>query len=151
MATINGIELFVTEETEDITNVISSKAVEEGYDISDHIYQEPITLNIKFVVRANGSDIYNKLLELRDSTKVYQYQGVSKKYNNMGIQSITIPRDKNIEDGFEGILKLKEVKVVEQVTNQVKFGKDKEKKLQIKKDNKDTPKRDYWKTNIPKE
>lgn len=111
MRGIGDLELFITDENANFTNKVTSKPLEDGADISDHIYQNPVELSVDFVVTRNGQEIAEKLIEMRDSSQVYKYSGVDFNFANMAIKSLKIPRNKDIKNGFNGSITLKQVRV----------------------------------------
>lgn len=141
-ADFGGVALFVTDEDPRYTNKVTSKPIEDGADISDHINQEPVTINVSFNVPANGKEAKRQLLKLRNSKKVYTYNGVDETYKNMALVSLSTPKNANIKDGFEGSMQLQQVQVINQETSEVILGSDPATGQQVQKNNKDTPKKE---------
>jgi len=147
---IGGVPIFVISETPQFDNSLTSKPVEEELDISDHLSQDPVTINIKFVVDKNAVEVANKLIKLRDKKEVYTYTGVDFSYPNMAIKSLSIPINAKIKDGFEGSLSLQQVQIVKERSKVTKLGKDTIGK-QVQKNNEETPKREFANTSMSSE
>ena len=113
MRGLGDVELFITNENPGFKNKVTSKPIEDGADISDHINQEPVSINVDFVVVKNGQKLAKKLIEMRDSNKVYEYKGIDFNFPNMAIKSLQIPRNKDIKNGFQGSIKLQQVRVID--------------------------------------
>jgi hypothetical protein len=141
----------VEEETVDFTNNLISKPIEDRNEISDHITHQPVTVNIKFVVSAlNSKDTYDTLIEMHNSNQVYDYNGVHGFYNNMAIKSLSVPRNSKIVEGFQGSLKLQQIRIVEQQSIQRALGKDPVTENQAQSDSKQAEKRSTKEDNIQK-
>lgn len=111
-ANLGGVDIFVTNEDLNLSNQITDKPVEEGANISDHINQDPLTINVSFTVVEDAKEKAKQLRKLRDAKEVYTYQGIDFSFENMGIDSLNIPRNKEIKDGFSTTMKLKQIKVI---------------------------------------
>lgn len=150
MAKLGKLELqVVEEETIDFTNNLISKPIEDRNQISDHITHEPISINIKFVITGfEAHDAYDTLIKMNNSNEVYDYLGVHGFYNNMAIKSLSIPRDSKISNGFQGTIKLQQIKVVEQKSIQESVGEDPSTGKQAQNNNNTLEKRDTEEDNI---
>lgn len=117
----------VGEEAIDESNQVTSKPVESGADISDHIRQDPVKINLTATVAGDDAEsIFQQLEEMRNAQKVFDYYGEQRidPYESMAIESVAFSRNPQIANGHEIRISLKQVRVVEQETTTVKLGKD---------------------------
>lgn len=151
-AYIGNFGIFVTDEDPSYRNQITKKPIEKEADISDHINQDPVSIRVSFVVNENARDKLDRLEQLRDSKKIYNYQGINRDYKNMAVKGLNTPRNADIKDGFSGSLELQQVRIVEQDTQEVALGVDSVTGNQAQADNKDVAqKRQTQKTNVDPE
>lgn len=133
---LGELELFITNENPNFRNKITSKPLEDGADISDHIYQEPVEISFDFVVSTNAQEVAEKLREMRSSQEVYTYEGIDFSYENMAIKSLKIPRNKDIKDGFKGSIGLQQIRIVESTPKPMPSS-------EVQTTNNETPKREF--------
>jgi hypothetical protein len=141
-ANLGGVDIFVTNEDLNLSNQITDKPVEEGANISDHINQDPLTINVAFTVVENAKGKAKQLRELRDAKEVYTYQGVDFSFENMGIDSLNIPRNKEIKDGFSTTMKLKQIKLIKKDQGDITGS-------EVQLSNQETPTRETQTDNVP--
>lgn len=136
---------------------ITDFPVEEGSNVSDNVRAKPAMLRIEAFVsdfpltnegrsqvssggvnnrpaaRQNRSkDVLEQLIRLRDEGILVTVETGIRRYQNMVLQNIDMPRDKSLKAGLRLTLMFKEVRIVE--TQQVKLEKPREKKGEKKKD-----------------
>lgn len=142
MPSIGGVPLHVTNENVNMNNKVTDKPLEDKSSISDDIYQEPDTISVDFTVSRNGKEVASQLKKLRNSSKVYKYNGVDFNYSNMAIKSLSIPRNANIKDGFEGSMQLQQVQIVEETSRVTKLGVEPTTGQQVQKTSEEVSKRE---------
>lgn len=123
----NLILLVVKEETINESNQITTKPVEDGADISDHIRQDPVKIDLTATVAGDDAEsIFQQLEEMRNAQEVFNYYGEQRldPYESMAIEGVSLSRNPQISNGHEIKISLKQVRVVEQKTTAVKLGKD---------------------------
>lgn len=91
------IDVFSTED-HTRNNSITSYPIEDGSEITDHIRNEPISLNVTGMIESidDGSnilDIFNQLNELIDSKETFSVVTGLKVYENMFMNSLNISRN----------------------------------------------------------
>lgn len=111
MAKLGSVKLSIDSESLGTSVDITSYPVEKGSPISDHVQENPQTLNISGVVV--GSDYKTKLQKLRDvmrKSSVLTYTGrtIAK---NVLIQSIDDNRETKIKNGSSVSIKLQFIKI----------------------------------------
>ncbi|TDX43701.1 phage baseplate protein [Orenia marismortui] len=149
MQSIGGVPIFVKEEDPQFSNSVPSKPIEDGADITDHIFQDPVAINIKFLVEKNGQEVARQLIKLRDASKVFTYEGIDFSYANMAIKSLSIPRTAAIKDGFSGSMQLQQIQMVKERSQVTKLGKEPATGQQVQKNNDNTPKKEPKTTEVP--
>lgn len=117
----------VSEEAIDESNKITEKPVEKGADISDHIRQDPVKINLTATVAGDEAEsLFLQLEEMRNAQEVFDYYGEQRgePYESMAIEKVTLTRNPNIANGHAISISLKQVRVVEQKTTVANLGKD---------------------------
>lgn len=126
---IDTIELDATlSEEHNMSSQISSHPIEKGTDITDHIRPEPESLTIegvisstptqlkhvlKFVDRTKRFDNAEKQLrELWQKAEPFTVVTSLRTYENMVIQTLSIPRDKDTTNIFRFKAQLRKVQLV---------------------------------------
>lgn len=99
--------------------------VEDGYKVSDSILISPLTISITALIsnmpvtwknRFKGQSHrtkteVNKLVKLYEKRTLVSYQNRQKRYKNMAITSLSVPRTEEMSECVEISLTLQEVKV----------------------------------------
>jgi hypothetical protein len=126
MAILGDIELWVvSQEVVDMTNDVTSRAVEKGVNIADHIKHQPVEISISAIIGSDVEDpayadqIYQQLKQAWRSDKVFTYVGNLDKWDDMAITSVRPTRDNKNCEGFAVELKLKQVQVATAKTAEV--------------------------------
>ena len=157
MPSLGSLNLFVVEERPIYSNQITSKPVEAGEDISDHIEKQSVSIALTIVVTGQkAQDVYEKLISMRNSQEVFDYQGVQRKipYKNMAIESFNPSKTKDISKGFRASLQLKQIRIPELKTMSndfESFGKDPSTGDQVQGPPSDTEEREAGKEEIKEE
>lgn len=151
----NKLETIVVDasvsESHSFAAEVTDYPVEKGANVADNIRAKPTVLRLEAFISdapltnagrnqvASGGvtprpkyepnrsqDVLNQLIRLRDEgVLVTVYTGI-KKYENMLLQSIDMPRDKSLKAGLRLTLTFKETRIVE--TQKVTITKAKERK-----------------------
>lgn len=128
MAKIDDIKIQVPlSQTEEISNDIPERPVEDGTHISDHIFVNNVVINEEFVIA--GKDADDRKKELKEKVKdgkIHTYTDVKnlKKYENMGIENISFSTDSSISNGYTGRFTMKQIEVVRKRTAEIEMGND---------------------------
>lgn len=91
------IDVFSTED-HSRNSSITSYPVEDGSEITDHIRNEPTSLNVTGIIESIGDgsnilDVFNQLNELIDSKETFSVITGLKVYENMFMSSLNISRN----------------------------------------------------------
>lgn len=120
MATINGLYIFVEDESLQHDVESSSHPVEKGVEITDHVQRKPQELSLKGkIVDHNGakaSDILEKIKQLQKSGSMIYYLGRNSMVN-MQIQSFSTSHPNTVWGGCEFNMTLKEVRIAKPAYN----------------------------------
>lgn len=111
MALINGIYIFVQDETVDYGLDVTSHPVEKGINISDHARRQPYTLNLQGEIV--GEDAAKKRAQveaLLNQAALITYQGRNVKSNGI-IESFSTGHPNTIWGGCSFSMKIKEIRV----------------------------------------
>ncbi len=95
------------------SNEVTSKAVEDGSDITDNIKHEPQKISVTCVVAGNDANIRYSLLKMmsnQDSLVTY-YGSLEPVLHNMAIESVSNKRDVTFGNGFEFDVSLVQVNI----------------------------------------
>lgn len=117
----------IGEESIEESNQVTTKPVENGADISDHIRQDPVKIDLTATVAGDDAkSIFQQLEEMRNAQEVFDYYGEQRfePYRSMAIERVSLARNPGIANGHEIRISLKQVRVVEQKTTSVNLGKD---------------------------
>lgn len=112
MALINGIYVFVQDESVDYGLEITSHPVEKGIDVSDHARRQPYS--IKLSGEIVGEDAANKRSQIEmllNRAALITYQGRNVKTNGI-IQSFSTGHPNTIKGGCSFEMTIKEIRVV---------------------------------------
>jgi|GEM_PF-2108580 len=128
MSFLGDVEINVVKtENIDYRNEVTSKPVEDGAEIGDHINHKPVELSIDFTIAGlDAEDRRDKLQDIRDSDQVFDYTDVKelRTYPNMAITSLSISNAVDVANGFRGSMSLKQIRIAEQETATINLGKD---------------------------
>ncbi len=131
MATINGIYIFVENESVSRSSTIPQHPVEKGLPISDNVKEEPKSLSIsgKIVSTANkkADTIISELENLRTGGSLIKYSGRNVVGNYM-IQSFNTSHPHTIWGGADFDMELVEVRIAKSAYDPSKQKKSEEKK-----------------------
>lgn len=120
-AKLGDIEFSVVEDEKPRDLVtITDNSVENGQDVSDHVKQESSIIDLKG--QMIGDDASKKLQQLKKyqrEGKLLNYIGRNI-YNNMGILTIDRDHGKQISNGFEFNITLKQVRIATAKTVEIK-------------------------------
>ena len=138
---LGNLDLFVITENEVYSNQVTSKPVENGSDITDHRYFNPLTLDLTINVSSNALEIKKQLEELRNSSTVLTYEGLLETFENMIVVNLAITKG-DILNGFTGTLTIQQIEITEQsqITT-INLGVDPFTGLQVQSDNDNIEKR----------
>ena len=102
-------------ETVNLSNEISSKAVEAGADITDNLKHNPIVISATCAMAGiDALDSYKALKELALDDVVVTYYGSLEPFmGNMAIESISNKRDYTYGNGFEFDITLKQILIAQ--------------------------------------
>lgn len=117
----------IKEEAINESNQVTTKPVEKGADISDHIRQDPVKIDLTATVAGDDAEsLFQQLEEMRNAQEVFDYYGEQRvePYESMAIERVSLSRNPGIANGHEISISLKQVRVVEQKTTSVNLGKD---------------------------
>lgn len=111
MALINGIYVFVQDETVDYSVEISSHPVEKGIDISDHARTQPYVINLSGeIVGTDAAQKRAQVEALLTQKALITYQGRNVKYNGM-IETFSTGHPNTIYGGCSFEMTIKEIRV----------------------------------------
>jgi hypothetical protein len=117
----------VKEESINESNQVTEKPVEKGADISDHIRQDPVKIDLSAIVAGDDAEsLFQQLEKMRNAQEVFDYYGEQRlePYESMAIERVSLSRNPGIANGHEISISLKQVRVVAQKTAAVNLGKD---------------------------
>src|SRR6056297_1497600 len=134
---INDIEFNIIEEEQyNYTNEVTEKSIEKQADITDHIKQNPLNIQIVgyfynptksiglsyFADREeiNSADKMKQLLELNKNKEIITYEGISKKVEDLVFESISEIRTSDFNNAIQLDIRLKQIKTVEQKSEETK-------------------------------
>lgn len=119
MATINGLYIFVQDESADQGIESVSHAVENGIDLTDHVSRKPFQLTIKGeIVGPNANSIRGQLVEMMYAGALVTYIG--RNYcANVQIQSFKTGHPHTIKGGLSFDMSLKEVRIAQSAYQEV--------------------------------
>lgn len=123
----NLILKVVTDEAIDQSNQVTTKPVERGADISDHIFQDPVKIDLSVSVAGEtAAVIFQQLEAMRNAQEIFDYYGEQRAepFKSMAIERVSLERNPMIANGHQIKLSLKQVRIVEQQTTMIKLGKD---------------------------
>lgn len=110
MAILNGMYIFVADESLTYGADVTEHTVEEGIDIADHVKRRATSMSITGeIVGRNASSITNKLKQLCHSGKLCSYSGRST-FTNCLITDFVPSYTYNIWGGCEFSMTLKEIR-----------------------------------------
>ena len=111
MARLGDLDIFVTEENPSFGNYMTDQPIEDGTEITDHVRNEPNTLQVRGKVTGeDAGERFNQLREMRRERQPHLYVG--RNYiNRMVIEGLDTEHDNNIANGFRFTLRLKQVTI----------------------------------------
>lgn len=112
MATLNGIEIHVINESVPFEVQIPTRPVEKGKDIADHIKKTARRLTLTGqVVGPDAGDKRNQIWGMAERGDLVVYDGRNAAYT-MLIKSMPTEHDYKIANGFRFTLELEEARIV---------------------------------------
>jgi hypothetical protein len=113
---LNGftVDATVTED-HNYESEVTSYPIEKGADITDHVRARPVTVSMECIVTDTpigimrdirsgttlpSDDILKKLLQMRDAREPITIETSLRKYENMVLQSFSIPRSNTVGDAL---------------------------------------------------
>ncbi len=127
MSKLGELDLgVITSLAKEYSNTVPSKAVENGYDISDNIQHSPIKISLEGTITENPFDKKTQLQEMRKSNDIYKFydSGNFETFKNMAITQLSLPDRTDVSNGFTYRINLKQIKTVSRTEIEVKPGKD---------------------------
>lgn len=119
----NGVELkTIIDESPSISSNVSDSPVEEGKQISDHVEDKPVTGNISAVFAT--IDIYDKLKQYRNNKQVLTYASDLDIIENLIITDLSPKRSPDYGTGFRCTIGLKQIRIAESKTTDVRLPTD---------------------------
>ena len=127
MALINGIYVFVEDESLDMNLECTEHPVEEGTEITDHIQRKSVEITLKgkivdyddtlswedsTIVSVNATTALDKLKQLQKSGSLITYVGRNAQ-SNLQIQSFSTTHPNTVWGGCEFDMTLKELRVAQ--------------------------------------
>ncbi|OQY32024.1 MAG: hypothetical protein B6241_12420 [Spirochaetaceae bacterium 4572_59] len=122
-----NLDLILSEE-EQLNGRATSNPVEEGYDVSDSIEVDPLTLKISgFITNSPVKDVDGNLAtryqdsiqtlkEIRLQALPITIVATQNVYENMAIEQLTIPRNAQLGESVEFSLTLKQIEIIRSQT-----------------------------------
>jgi hypothetical protein len=107
------------------TNQITQFPVEEGVDIADHVRRQPDRIMIRGIVTEDpitlgggfgtgrSTDAYFELVAMLNEATVVEVVTSLRQYENMVVESMEVPRDKNRGNAAEMTINMRELLTVE--------------------------------------
>lgn len=144
----------VTTQNLSLPNSVSDKPVEDGYDISDHISHEPLSFTIDVTVTGeNIKSKRQKLIEMRNSSNTFEYFDAKNlvTYSDLAIESIELPDNVSVANGFEASISLKQIKIARREDAEIRVGESQSTGEQVEKDSSDKDKRDIESETVDEE
>jgi len=126
MASLGEVQIDVVESDKvNYSNTVTEKPVENEEDISDHIKQNPIKINLRcYFAGIDAQDKHQNLKEMRDSEELFVYKGSLGTYKNMAIQELSPMKEAQYGNGFECTIVLKQVRIASSQIITVELGTD---------------------------
>lgn len=110
MATLDGMYLFVKDESLDYTVTPATHPVERGVDITDHIHPQPKTLNLNGqIVGASAENTRGELVHRMNLGLTVKYAGRNI-FTGAQIISFSTTSTNTVWGGYEFTMQLKEVR-----------------------------------------
>lgn len=111
MAVLGGYKLHVTSERENDDATLTSHPVEKGLEMTDHVENQPIKVELNgVIVGSDYQEIKKSLRKLKNEGKRITYVG-RRSYNNLAIEALEFTASKKIKNGEEFTCTLKEIRI----------------------------------------
>jgi hypothetical protein len=126
---IGTLKLDTTiDESHNHSNTITDHPIESGFSVSDAIIHNPMSLSITGIISTHSlypdrmndgnspyraDSAYSKLVQLSNADALVTVVSTLKTYTNMGIESISVPRNSGIGQALEFSITFKKVRVVD--------------------------------------
>ncbi len=114
MAILNGLLIFVENESFSHSIESSEHTTEKGLPITSSIQKQPTELSIDGYIVYNGTQtatqIRSKIIDLMEQGSLITYVG-SRTMKNLQIQSFDIDYSKDVTDGFAYSMQLRQVRI----------------------------------------
>lgn len=96
------------------SNEITENPVEDGTVITDHINNNPNTLELNVVItgeyEGSPQEKYERLLEIRNEREIISVIGALQVYENMAISEINLEKSADNAKGYSGTISFQQVK-----------------------------------------
>ena len=111
MARYGDINIFVTDENPRFDNYSTDQPIEDGAEITDHVINEPVVLNITGQIAADDAgDRFNQLRKMRRERQPHLYVG--RNYiSRCIINRLETEHDRFIRNGFRFRMELKQIQI----------------------------------------
>jgi len=112
---IDDVLVDATEsEAPTFSNEITENPVEDGTVITDHINQNPDTLELNVVItgeyEGTPQEKYERLLEIRNNREIISVIGALQVYENMAISEINLEKSADNLKGYSGTISFQQVR-----------------------------------------
>ena len=128
MANYGDLEFQVLDnEKVNHSNTVTDKPVEDGTNVGDHIKNNSLKINATVLFSGRDiNEIYNDLVKMKRAEEVYEYNGTLGIYDNIAIENFSTIKNAGYGNGFECTLSLKQIRIVETESIEIKLGTDPE-------------------------
>ncbi len=110
MAKINGLYIFIQEESRNFGVEVTEHAVETGVDITDHVKRNPVTISLTGeIVGKNAASVQSKIQKMHQSGTLCKYVGRTT-LSNCLITEFSTGHPNTIWGGCSFSMTLKEVR-----------------------------------------
>lgn len=101
-------------EAPSFSNQITENPVEDGTVITDHINQNPLTLELNVIItgeyEGSPQEKYERLLEIRNNREIISVIGALQVYENMAISEINLEKSAENAKGYSGTISFQQVR-----------------------------------------
>lgn len=111
MADIDGIPIYVIQESHKYDNDVSSHPVESRSDVTDHVERKPVEFSLTGEYAGpDAANVHRELIRKRYSGDLVEYKGRGK-LSNAVILSFQTDRNSSIANGFTFSMTLRQVSI----------------------------------------
>ncbi len=115
MATINGIEIFVEEESPKFSVTVTEYPVEEGEPIADHVKRELPVLSISGkLLGEDASEKRSKIRAMMESGETVKYVGRNA-FGNAVVTSFDSTHNHKVANGMNFTMNLRQIRKIKQL------------------------------------